>query len=94
LKDPIFLFLQTQKKESRQSFPIGKLLTIKNCPTTMKQSTNPRNKQIRNNNNNKRDYDTLYLSPVSLLNQGSKSPTKTTKKERKRRGVYIQLQSN
>jgi hypothetical protein len=54
----------------------------------MKQSTNTRNKQIRNNdNNNKRDYDTLYLSPVSLLNQGSKSPTKTTKKERKRRGV-------
>jgi hypothetical protein len=63
-------------------------LTIKNIPTTMKQSTNPRNKQIRNNNNNnKRDYDTLYLSPVSVLHQGSKSPTKKTKKERERRGV-------
>jgi hypothetical protein len=74
------------KERKPAKLPIGKLLTIKNFPTTMKQSTNPRNKQNRNNNN-KRDYDTLYLSPVSLLHQDSKSPTKTTKKERKRRGV-------
>ncbi len=76
------------KERKPAKLPIGKLLTIKNIPTTMKQSTNPRNKQIRNNNNNnKRDYDTLYLSPVSVLHQGSKSPTKKTKKERERRGV-------